>query len=154
MPFFRNTNHTPIRERKSDRWTNSRTLPEKEAKRKGLNQLGGSQRSKDRQKWERELKLWVEQNLPPYCEMCGTGLNLSKAHSKKRNDIKTKEDYFEIAILCTTPVSWINPHGERETIMGCHGKAERMSREDMRQAIVNLISKRGEDICQEKIIYK
>lgn len=54
-------------------------------------------------RWHKELKkhFHIKQGDVPYCERCNsTKPPLDMAHSRKRFDIKTREEYFHAALLC------------------------------------------------------
>jgi hypothetical protein len=95
-----------------------------------LRTRGKSNRSKERQKWHKELKkIW--QSGPQVCEFryegCTVGFMLTPAHSRKRRHIQTKEDYFEIAIAC----------------LNCHRILdEKMNHETMRAEVLRAIANR------------
>lgn len=90
-----------------------------------------SNRSKIRAAWQRELSAyWQQRGMPNYCEARLPGcinLYLSPAHSRKRREIETREQYFEICWACEN----------------CHRKLdEQMSHAEMEQAVKWVIERR------------
>lgn len=77
---------------------------------KRLQPRGKSNRSKERQAWQKELSAyWQERGMPNYCEVQAIvciNIYLSPAHSKDRFDIYTKEDFFEIVWACEKCHFW------------------------------------------------
>lgn len=77
---------------------------------KRLNPRGKSNRSLDRQAWQRELSAyWQERGMPNYCEVRSAkciNIFLTPAHSKDRGDIYTKQDFFEIVWACEKCHFW------------------------------------------------
>lgn len=65
-----------------------------------MRRFGRSNRSRERQRWDRELKAWLQKHLPEQCESCGTSYGLTVMHATKRRFIRTREDYFRAALVC------------------------------------------------------
>lgn len=61
---------------------------------------GKSNRTKDHERWDRELTAWFLAQGIIRCESCGTDQWLTKMHATKRVYIKTREDYFRAALVC------------------------------------------------------
>lgn len=71
--------------------------------------------SKLHKKWQKSLaEKWKDKATR--CEICGIGMFLTAAHSKKRRFIKTEAEFREIAILCVICYQEIErlPHDEME----------------------------------------
>lgn len=85
-----------------------------------------NQHFKDKRKWHTDLKKWMEANLPPICENCGSGFGLTIAHATKQRFIRTREDYFRAALLC----------------LECHQDAEFGTHERMAEIIDGYIERR------------
>jgi hypothetical protein len=86
-------------------------------------------------KWQRELSAYWQQNPITYCEVrlkgCFGTYGLAPAHSKKRYDIKTKEEFFQVVAAC----------------LSCHRVLdEQMSHEDMQTHVLQIIQQRESQI--------
>jgi hypothetical protein len=83
---------------------------------------------KKKQKWKRELKIWLERNgLGEYCENCGsTNPPIDISHRMKQRFILTKAEYMTIAILCRR----------------CHTTAEHSGHENLKKFHDDLIARR------------
>lgn len=57
-------------------------------------------RAKLHQKWHNQLKMEWQTKGINCCELCGSTFGQALAHSKKRGHIQTKEEYWEVALLC------------------------------------------------------
>lgn len=87
--------------------------------------------SKLHRPWHRELAEHWKWNPIEYCEVrfpkCFGTYGLSPAHSRKRKDIKTKEQFFEVVAACES----------------CHNKLDReMSHEEMERVVKEIIANR------------
>ena len=78
-------------------------------------------------KWAKELKKWFEKSSIRWCEKCGTTTPpLDIAHSRHRYDIKTRDQYFEAALICRA----------------CHKAIDSQKHEPTMEAIQALIASR------------
>ncbi len=63
-----------------------------------------NERWKERKRWHRDLSAYWQQHPITTCEVrlpgCFGTFGLAPAHSKKRRDIHTKADYFEVVASC------------------------------------------------------
>ncbi len=83
-------------------------------------------RTKQNRKWDRELKAeWASKGIDR-CEQCFGTFGLSLAHSKKRRFIYTREDYWEVALLCQL----------------CHENIEHSGHENMANEVRRIIANR------------
>jgi hypothetical protein len=84
-------------------------------------------RKKQHLVWHKQLKKFFEEMGIRWCELCGTTEPpLDMAHSKKRFDIKTRDEYMEAAMLC-------RKH---------HNEIEFAGHEPMHKTILELIERR------------
>lgn len=82
--------------------------------------------AKKHRSWDRQLKeAWRKLEIRN-CELCGGTFGLALAHSKKRRFIQTREDYFEVALLCQS----------------CHDNLEFGGHERMAEKIREIIRRR------------
>tara|TARA_R110000868_G_scaffold342440_1_gene603310 strand:+ start:199 stop:486 length:288 start_codon:yes stop_codon:yes gene_type:complete len=87
-----------------------------------------STRSKQREQWHKDLYAeWRLRGDTDRCEVCNGTFGLALAHAEKRRHIVSKEQYWEVALLCQI----------------CHERIEFSGHENMAQAIREIIAKRG-----------
>lgn len=82
--------------------------------------------------WQRELSQYWQQRPIEYCEVrlegCFGTFGLAPAHSRKRREIETKDQFFEVVAAC----------------LNCHRKLdEQMSHEEMEATVKQIITSRG-----------
>lgn len=90
-----------------------------------------SARSRERARWQRELSAYWQQHPITYCEVrfegCFGTYGLSPAHSKKRFDIETKQEFFEVVAACQK----------------CHERLDqKMSHAEMERTVKRIIEQR------------
>jgi hypothetical protein len=88
-------------------------------------------RTKERNRWHRELSAHWQKNPITVCEVrfkgCWGTYGLAPAHSRKRRKIESKDQYFEVVAACQF----------------CHRKLdEQMPQDEMEAAVKRIIEQR------------
>lgn len=83
---------------------------------KRLQPRGKSNRSKERQAWQREmLETYQHITWCEWLEGCGSTFGLAHAHRVKKRYITTREEWLNIARLCQTHHDLLE-HGDKQVM--------------------------------------